>query len=585
MHKILRVNVMQRRCQYEDIRPAWQGLGGRGLSAHIIAEEVSPACNPLSPENKLVLAPGILSGTSCPNCGRLSVGSKSPLTNGIKESNVGGNAAAKIARLGLAAVIIEGQASAGTPCVLIVEKDSARLVSAPELRGLGTYELCRMLHAAYSRQHAIICIGPAGEQLLASASLQVTDLGGNPCRAAGRGGLGAVMGSKGLKAILIDDTGGAAPELADPERFSAGQRRAAAAIRNHPVSGQAMPAQGTAMIVAPMNAMGAFPARNAVRGTFDSWEQISGDALACLISRRNGKPTHAGCSNCIIGCSNVFVDEKGAYITSGLEYETIWALGGMCEIADLDAIARFDFLCDDLGIDTMNAGCAIAVAMEAGLRKFGDVAGALELVREVGAGSEIGTLIGAGPAAVGRRYGIERVPVVKNQSIAGYDPRAIQGMGVTYATSPMGADHTAGWTVAACVEAMGGKLDPLSPVGQVACSQQAQIHQAAFDCTGLCQFTGFPLSDDPEGAAGMLEMLTARSGRQVTAADMVRLGKQVLRLEHNFNLKAGLTAADDRLPAFFYREPLPPHNKTFLVKDEELDRFFEVLDAEPSSGG
>jgi len=336
------------------------------------------------------------------------------------------------------------------------------------------------------------------------------------------------------------------------------------------------------MLVGPMNAMGAFPARNAMQGALAGWEQISGDALLELISRRGGKPTHAGCSNCIIGCSNVVIDEKGAYVTSGLEYETIWALGGMCEIADLDAIARFDYLCDDLGVDTMNAGCALAVAMEAGVCQFGDGAAALELLAEVRAGSEVGRLIGTGPAAVGRVYGIERVPVVKNQSIAGYDPRAIQGMGVTYATSPMGADHTAGWTVAACIEAMGGTLDPLSPVGQVACSQQAQIHQAAFDCTGLCQFTGFPLSDDPEGASGMLDMLSARHGRQVTAADMVRLGKQVLRVEHQFNLKAGLTAADDRLPSFFCKEPLPPHNKTFLVADEELDRFFDVLDAEPS---
>ncbi len=575
MEKILRINMTAKSCRYEALPEQFRGLGGRGLTSSVVAHEVPPRCDPLGPENKLVIAPGTLSGTACPNSGRMSVGGKSPLTGGIKESNVGGNSSAKIARLGLAAIIIEGRPEPATQHVLTLTQGSAELVPAQELKGQGTYDLANRLYEKYGRKTAIVCIGPAGEMQLASASIQVTNLDGKPCRAAGRGGMGSVMGSKGLKAIIVDDTDGISPALKNPELFKSGQKKVADAILAHPMTAEAMPAQGTAMVVAPINMVGAFPAINATVGTYEKWEQISGDALARLISERGGKTTHSGCSNCIIRCSNVFVDKDKNYVTSGLEYETIWAIGGMCDLADFDAIARFDYFCDDLGVDTMNTGCAVAVAMEAGLKQFGDAVGALGLVEEIGKRSEIGRLIGEGPAAVGKKYGIARVPVVKNQSIAAYDPRAIQGMGVTYATCPMGADHTAGWTVAASLEALGGKLDPLAPEGQVACSREVQIQTAAADCTGICQFAGFPLADIPSGGEGLFEMINGKYGTTIGPQDVTELGKRVLRVEHEFNLKAGLTSKDNRLPDFFYKEALPPHNKTFLVKDEELDKLFD----------
>ncbi len=575
MNTLLRVNMKKMTCTYETLPEQIRGLGGRGLSSSLVAREVPPAGDPLGPENRLVFAPGMLSGTICPNSGRLSIGGKSPLTGGIKESNVGGTGAAKMARIGLEALIIEDQPAQGKLYVLSLRPNAAELIPADNLKGRGTYATAQMLGKKFGEKSALFCIGPAGELLLRSASIQVTDPDGNPCRAAGRGGLGALMGSKGLKAIVVDDTKGQSPHIADPDLFRAGQKKVAEAIKNHPFTGQAMPALGTAMVVSAMNAIGAFPALNARTGTYDKWEQLSGEALAERIAERGGQTTHAGCSTCIIRCSNVFVDRDKKYVTSGLEYETIWALGGMCDIPDLDVIARFDYLCDDLGIDTMNTGCAIAVAMEAGVKKFGDAAGALELVREIGSGSEIGTLIGDGPAAVGKKYGLTRVPVVKNQSVAGYDPRAVQGMGVTYATCPMGADHTAGWTVGACLEAMGGKLDPLSPAGQVDCSRRIQIATAAADCTGICQFAGFPLNDIPAGGQGLLEMLNAKYGTSHGPEYLTELGKRVLRIERVFNLKAGLTAQDDRLPDFYYTEQLPPHNKPFLVKNEEMDRLFD----------
>ncbi len=575
MGKLLRVNMATLQCSYESMSDDLSGLGGRGITSHLVAREVPPLCDPLGSENKLVLAPGILSGTSCPNSGRISIGAKSPLTGTIKESNAGGGSSAKIARIGLSTVVIEGKPENGHLYILELKKDSAKLIPSDNLKGLGTYQLASEINKNYDKKPAILCIGPAGEHLMTSASIQVTDTSGRPCRAAGRGGLGSVMGSKGIKAIAVDDAGGETPDIADPELFKSGQRKASAAILRHPVTSQAMPAFGTAMLVAPINAVGAFPTMNARSGTFDKWEMISGEKMAELIHSRGGQTGHSGCTNCIIKCSNIYVDENKQYLTSSLEYETIWALGGMCGISDLDAIAKFDYMCDDTGLDTMNTGCALAVAMEAKVKEFGDAEGALSLVEEIRKGSEIGRLIGNGPAAVGEHYGISRVPVVKRQSVAAYDPRAIQGIGVTYSTSPMGADHTAGWTVAENLEAMGGRGNALVADEQVEISRNTQISTAANDATGLCQFTGFPLSADPEGAEGFMELLSARLGRKFGQEDFIEMGKKILRTEREFNLAAGFTAKDDRLPEFYYKEPLPPHNKTFLVADSDIDTLFD----------
>ncbi len=298
-----------------------------------------------------------------------------------------------------------------------------------------------------------------------------------PARAAGRGGLGAVMGAKGLKAVVIDQRGKSADPIADPEAFKEANKGVVKAIKENPMSGHVMPSLGTAGLVAPVNSMGAFPCYNARKGVFEGWEKISGEAMAELIKKRGGNPTHMGCSQCIVHCSNEFVDKEGKYVTSGLEYETIWATGGMCGIDDLDTIARLDNLCDDIGVDTMSTGVAIAVAMDAGYKKFGDRAAAIEMVEEIGKGTEFGKILGNGPAAVGKHFNHKRVPVVKGQSVAAYDPRAMLGNGVTFATSPMGADHTAGNVIGEYLEQ---KLNPLNAEGQVEASRNLQI------ATGRC---------------------------------------------------------------------------------------------------
>ncbi|MFH1242544.1 MAG: aldehyde ferredoxin oxidoreductase C-terminal domain-containing protein, partial [Pseudomonadota bacterium] len=542
------------------------------LTSIMINNEVPPKCDPLGPENKLIFAPGFLSGTILVNTSRLSIGAKSPLTGTIKESNVGGTVSAALGHLGITAIIIEGQAAEGELSILrIDENGDASLIPAEEYKGMRTYPFVKKILGVYGDKTSVLCIGPAGEYRLNVASVQGSDIDGRPCRAAGRGGLGAVMGSKGLKALVVSQGGKSADPIADPEVFKEAAKGVAKAIREDHMSGKVMPELGTAGLVAPVNAMGAFPSYNARKGVLDGWEKISGEAMAELIKERGGNTSHMGCAQCIVHCSNEFVDKDGKYVTSSLEYETIWSMGGMTGIADLDTIAKLDFLCDDIGVDTMSTGVAIAVAMDAGYKAFGDGKAAMEMVEEIGKGTEFGKILGKGPAAIGKHFNHERVPVVKGQSIAAYDPRAMLGNGVTFATSPMGADHTAGNVVGAYLTQ---QLDPLKKEGQVETSRNLQIATAAADCTGLC-FMAVVALTTPEGGEAFLKAINAKFGTRLVPDDIPAMGIRVLKAEREFNRKAGFTNKDDRLPKFFYEEPLPPHNVVFSISDEEIDRTFD----------
>jgi aldehyde:ferredoxin oxidoreductase len=276
----------------------------------------------------------------------------------------------------------------------------------------------------------------------------------------------------------------------------------------------------------------------------------------------------------VIQCSGVYNDKDGHYLTKQPEYETVWAHGGNCGICDLDAIAMLDFLDDNYGLDTIEMGATIGVAMEAGLAKFGDAEAAINMMKEVGKGSYLGRILGNGAAFTGKAFGVERVPVVKNQAMPAYDPRAVQGVGVTYATSPMGADHTAGYAVAQNVLKVGGDVNALKPEGQVELSRNLQIATAAIDSTGMCLFIAFAILDQPETFQALLDLLNAFYGLTLTGDGVTELGKKVLTMERDFNTRAGFTAQNDRLPRYFTKEKLPPHNVTFEVKDEDLDKVF-----------
>jgi aldehyde:ferredoxin oxidoreductase len=569
--KFVKVNMSEKSVHFQEVPKDYVGLGGRGLTSVMINAEVPAKCDPLGPENKLIFAPGLLSGTNLVNTSRLSIGAKSPLTGTIKESNAGGTVAAALGHLGITAIIVEGQAAKGDLSILrIDEKGEASLVPAQAYKGMRTYALAKKLFETYGEKTAILCIGPAGEFQLTAASVQTTDIDGRPCRAAGRGGLGAVMGAKGLKAVVVDQRGKNADAIADSKTFNEAAKAFAQAIKAHPFSGQMLPALGTAGLVAPVNSLGAFPSYNATKGVLEGWEKISGENMAKIITDRGGKTTHMGCAQCVVHCSNEYVDKQGKYMTASLEYETIWSMGGMTGVTDLDTIAKLDYLCDDIGLDTMSTGVAVAVAMDAGKAKFGDSEAAIRMVEEVAKGTQFGKVLGNGPAAVGRHLGHHRVPVVKGQSIAAYDPRGMQGNGVTYATCPMGADHTAGNVIG---EYLSGALDPLKPDGQVAASRNSQIGMASVDYMGLCLMASVVLKT-PEGGQAFLKALNAKLGTNLGPDAIPALGIRVLQAEREFNRKAGFTSKDDRLPEFFYREPLPPHNKVFLVSDRDLDSTF-----------
>jgi len=573
--KFIRVNLTDKSIDTQDVPPEYAGLGGRGLTSCLINKEVPATCDPLGPENKLVFAPGYFSGTPLINTSRLSVGAKSPLTGGIKESNVGGTAAAALANLGITALIVEGQAAEGDCCFIQIDSaGEASLLDAGDSKGLRTYALVEKLTEKYGDKQNITCIGPAGEQRLTAASIQTTDLDGRPCRAAGRGGLGAVMGSKGLKALIISRSGKSADALADAEQFKEAAKAYAKAVRADAFSGEVLGQLGSAVLVEPINAAGAFPTRNAREGQFEDASKISGENMAKIIKERGGITNHKGCAQCIIDCSNEYVDADGKYVTSSLEYETIWSMGGMIGNGDLDTIARLDFLCDDIGLDTISTGVAIAVAMDAGYKEFGDGQAAIAMVEAVAAGSEMGKILGNGPAAVGKHFNHDRVPVMKGQSMAAYDPRAIQGMAVTYATSPMGGDHTAGWVVDQNLEEFGGTLDRFSSEGQVEASRNTQIHMAAVDSVGICDFAQSGLAS-PEGIANVYKMVAAKSGKPFGEEDWTALGIRTLKAEREFNRNAGFTNKDDRLPKMFYEEPLPPTNKVVIITDEQMDSTFD----------
>ncbi len=570
---ILRVNMTEGTAKFEDTPEKYKLKAGRWLTSSIVADEVDPLCHPLGPNAKLVLAPGIVTGTAAPTSARLSVGGKSPLTGGIKEANAGTKFATKQARLGIKAIVVEGQPKDGKSYILEVKKGSAQLVPAGDLAGKGAYAATDALVARYG-DAGICCIGPAGEMKMAMAGVCFNDMKNRATRYAGRGGLGAVMGAKGLKAIVVDDEGTRAVRVADKEVFDRGRQKLTEAIRSHAITKPqgGLNTYGTAVLVNIMNEAGGLPTRNFSRGRFEGAAEVSGEAIFETNKQRLGKElyNHACSPGCIIQCSNTIHAADGSEIVSCLEYETDWAFGPNCEIADIDTLARLTWLCNDIGIDTIEAGGTVGVAMEAGVIPFGDGQGAINLLEEIRRGTPLGRILGSGAAITGRTFGVVRVPVVKGQSMPAYEPRVVKGIGVTYATSTMGADHTSGYTIAPEILSVGGKADPFS-VSKGALSRAFQSTTAFIDSSGHCLFIAFPILDIPSGFEGMIEECNGVLGTSWTAEDVTRIGDEILATERAFNAAAGLDRATDRMPEFMKYEPLPPHNVVWDVSDAELD--------------
>ena len=572
MFKMIRVNSRTGEVKSDALKKEYTLFGNRGLVAKVMTDEVDPKCDPLGAKNKLIITTGLLAGTTVPTAHRLSVGGKSPLTGTIKEANVGGTVGTFLAHQGIKIVIIEDKpADHDWRLLKIGRNGKAELVPAKELAGLNNYALVEKLYGRYGKDIAVLSIGMAGERGYKNSSLQSTDFStGHPSRAAGRGGLGAVLGSKKIKAVVIEKPAKKAQvEYADKEVFKAAQKKFidGNSPKNNPeVLG--FFTYGTNMLIDLTSKEGIMPVRNFSGDFFapKKLKNIKSDAWLKKMEANKGKrgiPCQAGC---VVKCSNVYYNAKGEFVTSGLEYETAVLAGPNCDIDDWDYIAEFDRICDDLGIDTIETGATIAVCMEAGKIPWGDTKAAMGLLEEMVKGSAFGNLMGQGTEAVGKKLGVKRIPTCKGQSLAAYDPRALKGIGVTYATSPMGADHTAGNTLPIA------QGEETSKAGMVGLSRLIQTMFATFD-NMACLFAsggGF-LADQTVGPA----LLAGLYGGQWNFDKMLAIGAQTIMMEDAFNKSAGFTDKDNRLPDFFYTEFAPATGAVFDISAEEMAGMFK----------
>ncbi|WP_031386033.1 aldehyde ferredoxin oxidoreductase family protein [Desulfonatronum thiodismutans] len=577
MDKILRIDVGAQGGPKATVEPVgdYAGMGGRGMTTMVVYKEVPADCHPLGPENKLVISPGLMSGSAASSSGRLSVGCKSPLTGTIKESNAGGTAAQALGRLGYAAVILEGERQGDDMYKVFIDDQGVKIEKANELKMLPNYDLIDKLKPVYGEKVSVISIGTAGEMRFSNSSIAVTDPEFRPTRHCGRGGVGAVMGSKGIKCIVVDASNTKMRQPVNPEGFKEANRKFVEGLKQHAVTGQGLPTYGTNVLTNVLNEAGGYPTYNFREGRYKHHQNLSGELQAeNMKNREGGQPTHGCHRGCAIQCSGIYTDKDGNYMTKQPEYETVWSHGGNCGIDDLDVVAKLDYLDDNYGLDTIEMGVTIGVAMEAGVIEFGDGEGAINLVHEVGKGTPLGRILGAGTATTARCYGLEHAPVVKGQAMPAYDPRSVKGIGVTYATSTMGADHTAGYAVATNILKVGGDVDPLKVEGQAELSRNLQVATAALDATGYCLFIAFAILDQPETFNAMVDSINQMYGLSMTGDDVVALGQKILKMEQEFNKKAGFGPEHDRLPRYFSREPLTPHNVVFDVPAEELDKVY-----------
>lgn len=567
--KVWRINARTQKLEISVIPPGWKKLGGRGLIARVLNDEVNPHCDPLGPENKLIFAPGLLVGHRLSSCDRISIGGKSPLTGGVKEANAGGSTGLKVTHLGCSVLIIEDQPEDPGLMVIYLSPSECRFEDASHLAGKGVYETAASLVQEFGPEVAIALIGPAGEMKLKAAGIQNLDQDQVPSRIAARGGLGAVMGSKGIKALVINSDEGEPPAIADHDEFRKAQKTYNKALLDHPQT-KVYADYGTAAMARMSHSFGALPTRNFSEGNFEGIDEISAETMRDQLLARGGESntTHACMAGCAIRCSNVYADESGKQVVSPLEYETIGLMGSNLGIDNLDTIANLNWQVNDLGLDSIEIGAALGVAADAGKMDFGNGAQALELINEIRTGTPLGRTLGNGAVSAGEAFNVERVPAVKRQAMSAYDPRAIKGTGVTYATSPQGADHTSGLTIRA-------KIDHLDPAIQIEISRNAQINAAGYDTLGVCAFAGFGFGAVPEVIAALLN---SRYGWEMSGDILQKLGRETLSLERKFNKAAGFGIDDDRLPEWMTREKLPPHNAVFDVLNEELDKVFDWAD-------
>ena len=562
--KLLRVNLTEEKAKIEDIDEHMLRtfLGGRGLGAKILFDEVKPETDALGPGNKLIFTTGPLTGTSAPTAGRYSITSRSPLTGTIFDSNSGGHFGVELKKCGIDAMVIEGCAQKLT--YLFINDGSVEFRDAGEIVGLDTHKTTDYVVKHTDARARVACIGPAGEKKVLFACI-INDRH----RAAGRGGLGAVMGSKQLKAIAV--LGTHETQVANPEEFEEARKLAHEAIMKNPVTKDALPYYGTSVLVNIINEIGALPTRNYQEGFFKDADAISGETLRERIFVRK-----TACAQCPIGCGRV--TKVGSEEGEGPEYETIWAFGADCGINDIEAIALANYKCNKLGLDTITTGATIACAMELSERglltdyiRFGNADTMLQLIDKIALREGIGDKLANGSLRFAQDYNADYSMSVKGLEMPAYDPRGVQGMGLAYATSNRGGCHLRGYMISAEVLGSPYMVDRLKTEGKAGLLVLFQNISAAVDSLVLCRFSQFALN--PEHYARMLSAVT---GIEYTDTDLLTIGERIYNLERLYNVKAG--AGEDTLPKRLLTEKLSAgHSKGHVVHlDVMLQEYYTI---------
>ncbi|MBI3978964.1 MAG: aldehyde ferredoxin oxidoreductase family protein [Chloroflexi bacterium] len=540
-------------------------LGGRGLGVKLLADRCDPTVAPLSPDNKLVIAVGPLTGSAAPTAGRFSVVTRSPLTGTIFDANSGGFWGPQFKACGLDAMILEG--AAPSPVYLFVDEDRIEVRDARDLWGLDVHETTDRLRERHGKPARVACIGPAGERLVRVAAIM-----NDYHRAAGRGGVGAVMGSKRLKAIVVD--GSRKLEIADRAAFGFLVKEAQRKLAQNPVTSKAMPEYGTAGLLNIMNAFGLLGTRNYQRGTFEAAEQVGGESLTEQILVRK-RP----CFACPIACGRETATASAR--GEGPEFETIYAFGPMCLVDSLEQIAEIGYDCNRLGMDTISLGVTIACAMEISERGlldepigWGDAGRVRELVRQTGYREGLGDELADGARRLAERYGLPDVAMhVKGLELPAYDPRGAKGMGLAYATSNRGGCHLRAYMIGYEVLGLPKRIDRLSCDNKAGLCVRQQDLNAAMDSLVECRFVESAVNE-----SHFARQLAAVTGVAYRPEDLLVIGERIWNLERLFNLAAGFTRADDTLPRRLLAEPLAAGGSRGQVVElaSMLDEYYDV---------
>jgi aldehyde:ferredoxin oxidoreductase len=556
--QMIRVDMTTQTATVEDFPEKWKMLGGRSLSARILLEECDAACDPLGPDNIFVLAPGVLSGTAAPTSGRMSVGGKSPLTNGIKEANAGGNPAQDMMKLGYRVIIVTGQPSDSEKRYAVdVTAEGVSLKEVPDCKGMWNYALIDHLAKSYSDNASFVSIGPAGERMMRGASVACTDQDEvrRPARHAARGGLGAVMGAKGLKYVAVDAGKLGVRHGANKKEFM----KLCKGLSKTYLDGPQPMQYGTSPSVDLANMLHTFPYKNRIDGQSPDAETLTGTGIIASFEERGGG-MHNCMTGCIVSCSNIVHDADGNYKTSALEFETLTLLGANCAVDTWDKVAELDRLCDEVGLDTIETGAAIGILMDSGGMEWGDSEAMKKIIAEVAEGNERADMIGHGADATGKKTGHHRIPTVHGQAIPAWDPRPLKATGVTYVTSAMGADHTAGLVV-----------NPGATPDQLARLSQEQQHiNAAIDASGFCMF----LMPNMEQ---IRQFYSAFFGDEVSRETFLDMTWQCLADEWEFNKRAGWTSADDIMPQCMQEDPVGPADMVFDIEQDIIQATYERM--------